>query len=86
MPTIAYPEKYKLGSVLLPAGVRSLLSHQFHRMRRTWDFYQRESGLPSYSPRGDFNSPLPDIFEGQRVATAASNKPTDKSPGYRFTN
>jgi hypothetical protein len=57
MPTIAYPEKYKLGSVLCPLrkGVRSVLSHQFHRMRRTWDFYQRESGLPSYSPRGDFN-------------------------------
>jgi predicted O-methyltransferase YrrM len=75
--------KYKLGRVLCPLrkGVRSLLSHQFHRMCRTWDFYQRESGLPSYSPRGDFNSPLPDIFEGQRSAMAASNKPPDKIPG-----
>jgi len=83
MPTIACPEKYKLGSVLcsLRKGVRSLLSHQLHRMRRTWDFYHRESELPSYSPRGDFNSPLPDIFEGQRAATAAFNKPTDKIPG-----
>ena len=51
-------------------------------MRRTWNFYQRESGLPSYSVRGDFDSPLPDIFEGQQFArTASNNKPTDKIPG-----
>jgi hypothetical protein len=79
-----YPEKYKLcGSVpCLPReGVRSLLSHQYHRIRRTWDFYQRESRVPS-DPRGHFNSPLPDISEGQLFATAAfNNTPTDKILG-----
>jgi hypothetical protein len=60
-------------------GVRSLLSHQYHRMRRTWNFYQRESGLPSYSPRGDFDSPLPDVSEGQRFAAMAfNNNPAGK--------
>jgi hypothetical protein len=51
-------------------------------MRRTWSFYQHESGLPDYSPRGNFSSTLPDIFEGQRFATTAFNdNPTDKMPG-----
>jgi hypothetical protein len=79
-----HPEKYKLRDVVCPLseGVRSLLSQQFHRIRRTWAFYQHESGLPHYSPRGDFNSPLPNIFEGQRFATTAFNdNPTGKIPG-----
>jgi hypothetical protein len=78
--TIEHLEKYKLYRG--PEGVRSLLSHQYHRIRRTWNFYQRESALPTHSPRGDFNSPLPDISEGQRFATAAfDNKVVDKLLG-----
>src|SRR5262245_1792827 len=78
-----FDQRYKFSGVpcLLRDGVRFSLSHQFQRMRRTWDFYQRESGLPVYYPRGDFNSPLPDISEGQRIATTAFNKPADRIPG-----
>jgi hypothetical protein len=55
---------------------------QFQRMRRSWNFYQRESGLPSYSPRGHYYSPLPDIFEGQRFAAMAFNSQlADRIPG-----
>jgi predicted O-methyltransferase YrrM len=76
-------KEYKFSGVshLLRDGVRFLLSRQFQRMRRTWNFYQRESGLPGYYPRGDFNSPLPDISEGQRIATTAFNKLADRIPG-----
>jgi hypothetical protein len=84
VPTIERPDKYKLRGApcSLRDGVRALLSHQLHRMRRTWYFYQRESGLPDYSLRGDFNSPLPDISEGQRFATMAFDyKSTDNIPG-----
>src|SRR5262249_43475577 len=51
MPTIAYPEKYKLGSVLWPLrkGVRSLLSHRPHAPHMGF-LSARE--LPSYSPEG----------------------------------
>ena len=85
MLTIEHPEKYRLcGGFprLLREGVRSLLSHQYHRMRRTWNFYQHESGLLRHYPRGDFSSPLPDISEGQRFATTVlNNNPADKIPG-----
>jgi len=85
MSTIQHPKKFKLyGGVpyLLRESLHPLLSHQYHRLRRTWNFYRYESGLPSYSPRGNFNSPLPDIDEGQLFATTAfNNKPTDKIPG-----
>jgi hypothetical protein len=76
-------KEYKFGRVscLLRDGVRSPLSRQFQRMRRTWNFYQRESGLTYHFPRGDFNSPLPDISEGERIATTAFNKPADRIPG-----
>ena len=74
MSIIEHPRKYKVGVVVLRKDVRSLLSHQFHRVRRTWNFYQHESGLVSYCPRGDFNSPLPEISEGQRFATTAVTK------------
>ena len=83
--TIEHPKKVKLyRSVpfLLRESLRPVLSHQYHRIRRTWNFYRRESGLPSYSPRGDFNSPLPDISEAKLFATTVfNNKPTDKVPG-----
>lgn len=69
----------------LPESVRLLLSRQYHRMRRTWSFYRYESGLPGYSPRGDFNSPLPDVFAGQRFAMSAlSNIPSDNIPGINL--
>jgi len=83
--TIKRLKKFKLYSgvpYLLRESLRPVLSHQYHRVRRTWNFYRQESGLPSYSPRGDFNSPLPDISEGQLFATTAlNNEPTDKIPG-----
>jgi hypothetical protein len=54
-------------------------------MRRTWSFYRHESGLPSYSPRGDLNSPLPDAFDGQRFAMAAfSDTPSNNIPGINL--
>ena len=86
MSTIENREKPRRGvSGVVRQSLHYLLSHQYHRLRRTWNFYQRESGLPSYSRRGDFESPLPDICEGQRFATAALNhKPADKVPGIDF--
>jgi len=72
-------------SCVVRQSLRCLLSRQYHRLRRTWNFYQCESGLPSYSPRGDFDSPLPDICEGHDFATAALNqKPVNKVPGIDF--
>src|SRR6266540_4540947 len=86
MPTIENREKPRRGvSYVVRQNLRYLLSHQYHRLRHTWNFYQRESGLPSYSRRGDFDSPLPDICEGQRFATTALNdKTTNKVPGIDF--
>ena len=88
MSRIERSKKYNLRNRVahqLPESVRSLLSHQYHRMRSTWRFYRYESGLPTCSPRGDFNSPLPDVLDGQRFAMAAfSNTTSDNIPGINL--
>jgi predicted O-methyltransferase YrrM len=79
-----HPKKFNLYDAVpyvLRKSLRPLLSPQYHRIRRTWHFYLHESGFTSYSRRGDFSSPLPDISEGQLFATTASNKPADNIAG-----
>ena len=56
---------------------RSAVSHQFHRIRRTLDFYWREGALTNYVPRGHFYSPLPDCSEGAKIASKIFERPVD---------
>lgn len=63
-------------------SIRTYLSRQYDRIRRTWKFYQQESDLGSFFARGHFYSPLPDLSEGQRIAAAAFEDPVvDNLPG-----
>ena len=63
-------------------SIKTFLSQRYHRIQRTWKFFQHESDLISYFPRGHFYSPLPDLSEGQRIAAAAFEYPVvDNLPG-----
>jgi predicted O-methyltransferase YrrM len=62
------------GASVVTARIRAVLSRSYHRLSHAWKFFQSESGLPWYMPRGHFHSPLPDIGEGEAEANRASKR------------
>jgi hypothetical protein len=56
-------------------SVRSHISQQYHRIRRTLNFCWYESGLTNYVSGGHFYSLLPDLTEGSSIAAKAFARP-----------
>jgi len=59
-------------------SIRSLLSLYYRRLRRAREFYQRETILLEFFPRGHHYSPLPDVAAGAKHAADECRRPREQ--------